>query len=293
MYKSFVRSKSESTGFTLVELLVVIAIIGILVALLLPAVQAAREAARRTQCVNNLSQLGLAIHNYEFSHETLPPGTVNPEGPILSLPQGNHTSWIVQILPYIEAVTLSRRYDASLGAYAPENAEVRAIPLQVVQCPTAPMELMNEDRTIAQATYAGCHHDVEAPIDANNHGLLFLNSRVRFSDIYDGSSHTFLVAEAINPDYALGWLSGTRATLRNTSKIEEPNSMAYWHPNDQPRPETPPLEVGGFGSFHPGGINVAFADGSTRFVTQNVSPELLRLYGHRADGELMKPDGSW
>jgi prepilin-type N-terminal cleavage/methylation domain-containing protein len=86
-------------GFTLVELLVVIAIIGILVALLLPAVQSAREAARRVQCLNNVAQLGLAVHNFEFHFEHLPPGVVNPDGPIRSEPQGQHVSWIVQILP--------------------------------------------------------------------------------------------------------------------------------------------------------------------------------------------------
>src|SRR5437868_11689079 len=93
---SFVRRRTA--GFTLVELLVVIAIIGILVALLLPAVQSAREAARHTTCVNNEVQLALAIHNYEFHFETLPPGVINPTGPIRNEPQGIHVSWIARIL---------------------------------------------------------------------------------------------------------------------------------------------------------------------------------------------------
>src|SRR5829696_3130788 len=100
--------KSGREGFTLIELLVVIAIIGVLIALLLPAVQAAREAARRSQCVNNLMQLGLALHNYESAHEVLPPGVVNPTGPIQNTPHGYHFSWLTQILPYIEQTNVHR-----------------------------------------------------------------------------------------------------------------------------------------------------------------------------------------
>src|SRR5690606_30133693 len=110
------RRSNHCLAFTLVELLVVIAIIGILVALLLPAIQAAREAARRTSCMNNLTQLGLALHNYEFHFEALPPGTTNPDGPIRNEPQGNHVSWIVRILPYIEERVLWRNFNAEAGA---------------------------------------------------------------------------------------------------------------------------------------------------------------------------------
>ena len=94
--------KRTQRRFTLIELLVVIAIIAILIALLLPAVQQAREAARRTQCRNNLMQVLIGLHNYEIAHEVLPPGCVNPEGPIRNESKGYHVSWIVHILPFLE-----------------------------------------------------------------------------------------------------------------------------------------------------------------------------------------------
>ena len=94
--------QSYRGGFSLVELAVVIGVIALLISLLLPSVQSAREAARRTQCRNNLMQLAIALHNYEMTFEMLPPGSVNETGPIRNTPQGYHHSWIVQILPYIE-----------------------------------------------------------------------------------------------------------------------------------------------------------------------------------------------
>src|SRR6187551_2927825 len=108
-------STRRRSGFTLIELLVVIAIISVLIALLLPAVQAAREAARRVQCVNNLMQLGIALHNYESSHEILPPGVINPTGPILNTPKGYHAGWMLQLLPFIEQRSVARRYDDAPG----------------------------------------------------------------------------------------------------------------------------------------------------------------------------------
>ena len=92
----------KQSGFTLIELLVVIAVISTLIAMLLPAVQAVREASRRALCLNNLMQLGIALQNYESSHEVFPPGVVNDTGPVLDQPKGYHYSWLVRILPYCE-----------------------------------------------------------------------------------------------------------------------------------------------------------------------------------------------
>jgi prepilin-type N-terminal cleavage/methylation domain-containing protein/prepilin-type processing-associated H-X9-DG protein len=285
------RGHRSRSGFTLVELLVVIAIIGILVALLLPAVQAAREAARRTTCLNSLSQLGLASHNFEFHFETLPAGVTNADGPIRNEPKGTHVSWVVKLLPYLEQNTLASKFDDVAGAYADVNAQVRAVPIATLQCPSSPVPAVNEAGTVARSAYVGCHHDSEAPIDANNHGLLFLNSKVRYAEIYDGTAMTILLSEALTSREGLGWVSGTRSTLRNTSKIE-PGGPYLPQPagSAADAAETSgSLTVGGFGSYHPGGVNVGFADGSTRFLSKTVDIDVLRQLGNRADGEIMKP----
>jgi prepilin-type N-terminal cleavage/methylation domain-containing protein len=287
------RGTRGGAGFTLVELLVVIAIIGVLVALLLPAIQAAREAARRTSCVNNISQLGLAVHNYEFTHEMLPAGVVNPEGPIRSEPEGIHVSWLVQILPYLEQRNAYQQFDQAAGAYAQANAPVRKLTMGIMVCPSYPGAEKNEEETAGVTTYAGCHHDREEPIDADNHGALILNGTLRYSDLLDGSSQTLLVGEMFPAYNTLGWVSGTRATLRNASSINAvPWREVGVRPGNFPRgdreqPVENPLTVGGFASSHPGGAEFAFADGSARFVTEDIKPEILAQLGHRADGKLL------
>lgn len=282
---------SRRSGFTLVELLVVIAIIGILVALLLPAVQAAREAARRVSCLNNVVQLNLAVHNFEFHFEHLPAGVINPDGPIRSEPQGQHVSWIVQVLPYLEQQQLAKRFDQEVGAYADKNAQVRNAQIKMLLCPSDPHNDPTDDNKVARSGYAGCYHDAEAPIDKDNHGLLFLNSKVRYSEIEDGSAATLLVGEALTYPDRLGWVSGTRATLRNTSVLErpQPTLAANQVANADDDKKLGATFVGGFGSYHPGGINAGFADGSAQYLSLNTDATVLRQIGNRADGEIVKP----
>jgi len=276
-------------AFTLVELLVVIAIIGILVGLLLPAVQAAREAARRCQCLNNIAQLGLAIHTHEFNTEHLPSGVMNAAGgPIRNEPIGQHVSWIVQILPQMEQTNLYRHFDQEAGAYADANKKARLADLPSILCPSSPDgRQFGDSQSVGVSHYAGCHNDSEAPIDAENNGVLFLNSRLRFSQIQDGSSQTILLGEMLPGKGSLGWASGTRATLRNTGSFGPVPSLALGQ--DQPTIAELPgsMTVGGFSSYHTGGANFAFADGSVRFLSYSIEKGLLKQLGNRADGEIL------
>ena len=276
-------------AFTLVELLVVIAIIGVLVGLLLPAVQAAREAARRSSCMNNQMQIGLAVHHHEFSYEYLPAGVINPDGPIRNEAIGQHVSWVVQILPFLEQRNLYQHFNIEAGTYAPENKDARGSRIPTMVCPSFPGSPVSMDDAVdprvGLGTYAGCHNDREAPIDEDNHGLLFRNSKIRYSDILDGSSQTILLGEITPNAKSLGWASGTRATLRNTSKFEDTTQWSWNDPRGEPDPGS--LEVGGFGSFHVGGALFTFADGSTQFLSQSINPDLFKQFGHRADGELL------
>ena len=321
-------------AFTLVELLVVIAIIGILVALLLPAVQAVREAARRMQCANNLTQIIIATHNYEMAHGVYPPGTIEKKGPIANLPKGYHHGWAIRLLPYIEQKNTYANVDFKLGVYHAKNAPVRMNPIRVFHCPS-------DGAMGPVSNYAGVHHDVEAPIDVTNNGVFFLNSRITYEDVSDGSSNTIFFGEKIIDPNDLGWMSGTNATLRNaglgvnagrapgarrssflglpglpegmdgeeygdgfsmppgsgvsgirgatpadgtkqaTAKEGEKEEPAE---NEGPPPTPADLVVGGFDSWHPGGANFAFGDGSVRFIGGgSVLPQLA----HRKDGQMM------
>ena len=210
-------------GYTYTELMIVITIIGVLVALLLPAVQACREAARRSQCTNHLAQLILAVQNYELHHEVYPPGTINAQGPILSVPKGYHHNWITQILPYLELNNANAHVDRTVGVYDPRHNVLRVMQFGVLQCPSF------AHNGSGYSDYAGVHHDFEAPIDTHNHGVFFLNSRIRYEDLWDGSSRTLFIGEKWTPRGDLGWMSGTRATLRNAGSAITPGAgMGVW-----------------------------------------------------------------
>ncbi len=283
------------TAFTLVELLVVIAIIGILVALLLPAVQACREAARRTQCNNNLMQLGLAVQNYEMAFRVYPPGTVEKSGPIHNIPEGYHHNWASQILPFMEETNTYRHIDFGVGVYDEKNATVRKVRITSLRCPSDPGPISDKD--VAIGSYAAVHHDVEAPINIDNQGVFFLNSAVRYLDISDGTSHTLFIGEKFTdqtpPIKDLGWMSGTRSTLRNTGmqlnqelRDARQTSTAGGLPVELPKDEGN-LFVGGFSSHHPGGVQFMFGDGHVGFVSSNLETAVLQQLANRADGKLL------
>jgi prepilin-type N-terminal cleavage/methylation domain-containing protein/prepilin-type processing-associated H-X9-DG protein len=315
-------------GLTMIELLVVIAIIGILVALLLPAVQAAREAARRSACSHNIVQLIMAIHHYESTHQMYPPGTVNSTGPILNQLKGYHHGWIEQMMPYLEKEAIYHHIDGQVSVYHKNNMPVRAIGLSWLQCPSSSQQVQY------YSSYAGLHHNIESPIDVNQNGVFFLNSAVTQEDVSDGLGYTIFLGEKVLEMGDLGWMSGTRAILRNTGEAINgpinPQQTRAWNavpllppgvsqtPGDLgaagdgdgfgfgeelvgPRevrgermiiggagPRGAPTFVGGFASSHPGGANFAMGDGSIRYMVETLSMSVYGKLGHRADGELVE-----
>ena len=313
-------------GFTLIELLVVIAIIAILIALLLPAVQQAREAARRISCKNNLMQMGIAVHNYEMQWGAYPLGTANETGPIKNEPVGYHISWMARILPFIEQQNAYDRLDFQYGAYASQNAVVRHHDVSLFHCPSSVSD------GVTGTNYAASHHHDEAPIAEDNTGMFVLNRAILFEDVKDGLSNTLMIGELMNySNYSevesLGWLSGTRSTHRNTGTNingtvsgitytnvhieagEDPLLYVVFDPEREgdsaqesfvdeesledeqisllPADDPQLLYVGGFGSEHRGGAQFVMGDGAVKFLSENIDPNVFKALAHRADGVML------
>ncbi len=289
------NQNQQLRGFTLIELLVVIAIIAILIALLLPAVQQAREAARRTQCKNNLMQIGLALHNYEMAFEMLPPGCVNETGPIRNIEEGYHMSWIVQILPLLEQANVFGQINFSVSAYSPANGAFRRMVIPTLSCPSDWQRQGSQgNQVLAMNNYAACFGGENVPIDSKNNGVMFLNSSVGFRQIRDGASNTIMVGEkcAIEDANELGWISGTKSTLRNTGvKINSGWDIGGNAPGAsrfrKPLPPPSDTDTSGYSSYHVGGSQVVLADGSVRFLSENINLSVYANLGNRADMEFI------
>lgn len=266
------KMKQRFRGFTLVELLVVIAIIGILVGMLLPAIGAAREAARRAQCANNLSQLAIGVHQYEQSFRVFPAGVIDSKGPIANTPVGYHHSWICAILPNIEQNNAYKILDRKQSIYAAANIPVRMHEISILKCPS-------NFTPGAYTNYAGIHHDREAPIAADNNGLFFLNSFVPAKDVEDGLSHTAMISEMLNDQSDLGWSSGTRSSLRNVSGFvhwksgwilprETPHGIVTSYNQDG---ELSAMDMGGAPALD---VDVVATSKGPDYVLSDIPPEL-------------------
>lgn len=300
---------NRSRGFTLVELLVVIAIIGVLVGLLLPAVQAAREAARRMQCSNNFKQVGLAMHNYHDTHRVFPIGAGLSGG--CSGHTGHHLfSWGVHILPFLEQGNLYDTItfeDSGHVVNLPANYTTDTLlqPVEAYLCPSNPQsdKLVNSAFSALLNSIGMPRTDMAGVADSRSwkcfssgtegfrprpdgNGLLFGYSKTKFRDIIDGTSNTLMVGE-ITGDHrtatGASTLNGTSYTVYDVYDTSAGINGPYTIPGGGPYAFRPQ----GFSSFHPGGCHFVLADGSVRFLSENMDQGILSAVSTRAGEEVV------
>jgi len=295
-------------AFTLIELLVVVSVIGLLVALLLPAVQAAREAARRARCVNNLKQLGLALHQYEGTHHAFPPGYVSnfrADG----TDTGPGWGWAAMLLPQVEQRPLFDSINFNLPIEGPSNQTCRRPTLATYLCPSDTVKptwwAMVRDPggiptrricEVAPANYVGVYGTSDPGIDGD--GLFFRDSRVGIRDISDGTAQTLAVGERSHSLGEATWVgSVTDAVLFPVDgdgvgypRAEGGPGMVLGHAGGRLGPGDPNGEVNQFYSRHPGGVNFLFADGHVGFLKTTTPNKTFRALATRAGGEAVSGD---
>ncbi|MCA9027680.1 MAG: DUF1559 domain-containing protein [Planctomycetaceae bacterium] len=305
-------------GFTLIELLVVIAIIAILIALLLPAVQQAREAARRTQCRNNLKQIGLALHNYHDTHLVFPPGYISG-GVVSSDPASVETgtgfAWGAMILPQLEQAALFDHFEFEEVTTDDHNLEHGQTQLPMFRCPSDPapdtftVSDGTNDYELATANYVGIYgygSVTMSPGKPDPAGILYRNSSTRLRDILDGTSNTMLVGERMHEhDFDSSmmpveanstWYAALPGVFRAPGMMmmanEGPGSLVLGHVGQtmgmMVMHHTPNTtnHIVNFSSRHTGGMHFLMADGSVHFLSENVDYNTFRWLGQRADGEV-------
>ncbi|MDA8745189.1 DUF1559 domain-containing protein [Rubripirellula amarantea] len=258
----FVRKCHRSRGFTLIELLVSIAIIGILVAMLLPAVQATREAARKTTCKNHLKQIGLALHAYHNAHRSLPTGCIEWRG-FMAPPTHRQFAWSAFLLPFIEQQSLHDSIDFSLPFDSERNRVAVRTRVAMYECPTAP------DRNLirGQTDYGGLYGERIVDTDPSD-GCFLYDKTISFRAIRDGLTNTLAVAEDVGgPDSE--WINGRNVFVQAWGI----NDHEAWVGDNEIR------------SLHPGGAMVLFIDGRTLFMTESIDKSLLGKLITIAKGE--------
>lgn len=284
-------------AFTLIELLVVIAIIGVLIALLLPAVQAAREAARRAQCTNNLKQLALAAANYETQSGSLPPGHLSQWSPMDNAPSLG-ISHMVQLLPLLEQTTVFHAYNFEVATIDPANVTVAGVGLSSLWCPSDPAisvghvldpfyhyapssvqqkycSYVGNRGTFYGATFYNWNDSCLSSWRDSQTGVFYDHSRTRLAEVSDGTSSTIYFGEhahgILDPTsqaylhwWQTGWWSDaffdTNFPINAHRKFGQQIAAGWWWV---------PLEAAS--SYHPGGANFAFGDGSVHFLKDTIA----------------------
>jgi len=309
------KREGTARGFTLVELLVVIAIIGILIALLLPAVQAAREAARRMQCTNHLKQIGLALHNYHTAQGAFPPGGVSRPGGTTT--ESGGFSYLVMILPYLEQNQVYEDVEINIGHDHATNEWLRRTPVNTYFCPTRgptgydaatddwppPVQGIQDDvwyfgHYIAtmgakgENEYDGTTYPIEEPLTAGGFtptGILTRDSGTRISRIYDGSSNTTMVGEhSWKSNQYRPWSAGIGNSGNGQHATMLKNVCYPMHSigYDDCQDDTTVCNDVSFGSLHPGGANFLFGDGSIHFLSENIELKIFKAIATKDSGEV-------
>jgi prepilin-type N-terminal cleavage/methylation domain-containing protein len=280
---------NRRAAFTLVELLVVIAIIGVLVALLLPAIQAAREAARASQCKNSLKQLGLALHNYHDVMNRMPAGWIGstPEGP-------PGWGWTTALFPYFEQKNLQESgIKFNLPIDHAQNQAARETVLPLLLCPSdgraKHFEIGADDAPganidggtplfkIARSNYVGMFGTLEVEDDpSNGDGVFFHNSRVRFAEITDGLSNTLVIGErgvSYGNSVWAGVVDGAAEAMVRIVGVADHT------------PNHPSLHFDDFSSYHPSGVHFLVGDGSVRRFNNSIDVAVYQGLATRGGGE--------
>jgi prepilin-type N-terminal cleavage/methylation domain-containing protein/prepilin-type processing-associated H-X9-DG protein len=270
-------------GFTLIELLVVIAIIAVLIALLLPAVQAAREAARRISCVNNLKQIGIALHGYHDANGTFPAGGwIAVYGQPLTSQM--NIGWSAVVLPWLEQSVVYSELNLSFRYNTAVNSTAAYTVLQVYLCPSEPRQTYwntypgppPDPYSSADADYGGMYGPRTLGSSFTNNppaGMMIFNQCISLAQITDGSSQTIAVGEAPEAINAM-WVSGHNLFDQSAAINARPKSEYGEELTSQ----------------HPGGVNTVFADGSVHFLKNSTNLASLAALCTRAMGEVLSSD---
>jgi len=323
------RRLSRRRGFTLIELLVVIAIIAVLIALLLPAVQAAREAARRAQCTNNLKQIGIALHNYHAQQDCFPPGYLSLRDPQTFDNDGPGWGWAARSLGQMEQSAVFNSINLVLGIEFPANQSARLTTLAAFLCPSDATRrdrftVVDSTATgttpgapicdVASSNYVGSVGTGDPSslypyvIDAgdgppgrdNGNGLFYRNASVSIAGVTDGTSNTFAVGERSQNLSRATWTGAvTDASVPlvdllggNGYDPEGGGALVLAHTGEAHGPNSPSGLAHGdqYWSRHPAGANFLFADGSVRFIKEQVGFAVFKALATRQGGEVLSAD---